>query len=183
MIAFMNQPVSKELEKKLNWLRASVLGANDGIVSIAGIVVGVAASGAETPEVLVAGVAALVAGAVSMAGGEYTSVSAQKDTEIAHGRDPKHVTAHPWSAAWSSMAAFTCGGILPLIAIAGPWTELRIPATFVSVVLALAITGLWAARVGKSSKRKSVTRNVTVSILTMTLAYAVGAVLGVTVFA
>lgn len=179
----MNQPVSRELEKKLNWLRASVLGANDGIVSIAGIVVGVAASGAETPEVLVAGVAALVAGAVSMGGGEYTSVSAQKDTEIAHGRDPQHVTAHPWSAAWSSMAAFTTGGILPLLAITGPWTELRIPATFVSVVLALAITGWWAAKVGKGSKRKSITRNVAVSILTMTLAYLVGAVLGVTVFA
>jgi vacuolar iron transporter family protein len=182
-MAIMNQPVSRELEKKLNWLRASVLGANDGIVSIAGIVVGVAASGAGTPEVLIAGVAALVAGAVSMAGGEYTSVSAQKDTEIAHGRDPQFVTAHPWSAAWSSMAAFTSGGILPLIAITGPWTDQRIPATFVSVVLALAITGWWAAKVGKGSKQKSITRNVVVSILTMGLAYLVGAVLGVTVFA
>ena len=183
MIAFMNEPVSKELEKKLNWLRASVLGANDGIVSIAGIVVGVAASGAKTPEVLVAGVAALVAGAVSMAGGEYTSVSAQKDTEIAYGRAIHQVTARPWSAAWSSMAAFTAGGVLPLVAITGPWIEYRIPATFVSVVLALAMTGLWAAQVGKGSKRKSVTRNVAVSILTMSLAYLVGAVLGVTVFA
>jgi VIT1/CCC1 family predicted Fe2+/Mn2+ transporter len=183
MIAVMNEPVSRELEKKLNWLRASVLGANDGIVSVAGIVVGVAASGAKTPEVLIAGVAALVAGAVSMAGGEYTSVSAQRDTEIAHGRNAKLVTAHPWAAAWSSMAAFTAGGILPLIAITGPWTDLRVPATFVSVVLALAITGLWAAKVGKGSKRKSVIRNVVVSILTMSLAYLVGAVLGVTVFA
>jgi VIT1/CCC1 family predicted Fe2+/Mn2+ transporter len=183
MMALMNIPVSRELEKKLNWLRASVLGANDGIVSIAGIVVGVAASGAKTPAVLVAGVAALVAGAVSMAGGEYTSVSAQKDTEIAHGRDPKHVTAHPWSAAWSSMAAFCAGGILPLIAITGPWVDFRVPATFVSVVAALAITGWWAAKVGKGSKRKSIARNVAVSVLTMTLAYLVGAVLGVTVFA
>lgn len=179
----MNQPISKELEKKLNWLRASVLGANDGIVSIAGVVVGVAASGAQTSAVLVAGVAALVAGAVSMGGGEYTSVSAQRDTEIAHGRDPQHVTAHPWSAAWSSMAAFTTGGILPLVAITGPWVQYRTPATFLSVVIALGITGLWAAKVGKGSKRKSITRNVVVSVLTMGLAYGVGAVLGVTVFA
>lgn len=183
MIATMNQQISRELEKKLNWLRASVLGANDGIVSIAGVVVGVAAAGASAGDVLIAGVAALVAGAVSMAGGEYTSVSAQRDTEIAHGRDPHHVTAHPWAAAWSSMAAFTSGGILPLVAITGPWQEVRTPATFVSVVLALAITGWWAAKVGKGSKRKSITRNVAVSVLTMSLAYGVGAVLGVTVFA
>lgn len=179
----MNQPISKELEVKLNWLRASVLGANDGIVSIAGVVVGVAASGAGTSAVLVAGVAALVAGAVSMGGGEYTSVSAQRDTEIGHGRDPEHVSAHPWAAAWSSMAAFTTGGILPLIAITGPWAEYRTPATFLSVVIALAITGWWAAKVGKGSKRKSITRNVIVSVLTMGLAYGVGALLGVTVFA
>lgn len=68
---------------KLNWLRAGVLGANDGIVSTAGLIFGVAGAGAKPDAIFVAGVAALVAGSISMAGGEYTSVSAQKDSEIA----------------------------------------------------------------------------------------------------
>lgn len=71
------------LSNRLNWLRAGVLGANDGIVSTAGIVIGVAAATAERAPVLTAGVAGLTAGAVSMALGEYVSVSAQRDTEKA----------------------------------------------------------------------------------------------------
>ena len=69
---------------KLNWLRAGVLGANDGIVSTAGLVMGVAgANPNNSSAVLIAGVAGLVAGSISMAGGEYTSVSAQRDSEKA----------------------------------------------------------------------------------------------------
>ncbi len=67
----------------IGWLRAAVLGANDGIVSTASLVVGVAASNATHTEVLVAGIAGLVAGAMSMAAGEYVSVSSQADTEEA----------------------------------------------------------------------------------------------------
>jgi VIT1/CCC1 family predicted Fe2+/Mn2+ transporter len=74
---------SGQLASKLNWLRAGVLGANDGIVSIAGIVMGVAGATAESNALLIAGLAGLVAGALSMAGGEYVSVSTQKDTEVA----------------------------------------------------------------------------------------------------
>jgi len=69
--------------ERIGWLRAAVLGANDGIVSTASLVVGVAASQAVRHEVLVAGVAGLVAGALSMAAGEYVSVSSQADTEQA----------------------------------------------------------------------------------------------------
>lgn len=69
------------LANRLNWLRAGVLGANDGIVSTAGIVVGVAAATAERAPVFTAGIAGLAAGAVSMALGEYVSVSTQRDTE------------------------------------------------------------------------------------------------------
>ncbi|MYR07488.1 VIT family protein [Gordonia sp. SID5947] len=69
------------LANRLNWLRAGVLGANDGIVSTAGIVVGVAAATAERAPIFTAGVAGLAAGAVSMALGEYVSVSTQRDTE------------------------------------------------------------------------------------------------------
>ena len=68
---------------RIGWLRAAVLGANDGIVSTASLVVGVAAAEATRTEVLVAGVAGLVAGALSMAAGEYVSVSSQADTERA----------------------------------------------------------------------------------------------------
>ena len=67
----------------IGWLRAAVLGANDGIVSTASLIVGVAAAAASPSEVLVAGVAALVAGAMSMAAGEYVSVSSQADAEKA----------------------------------------------------------------------------------------------------
>ncbi|MFZ3126753.1 MAG: VIT family protein [Rhodoferax sp.] len=68
---------------RIGWLRAAVLGANDGIVSTASLVLGVAAAGADRSAILVAGVAGLVAGAMSMAAGEYVSVSSQADTERA----------------------------------------------------------------------------------------------------
>lgn len=73
----------KHRTERIGWLRAAVLGANDGIVSTASLVVGVAAAHASHSEVLVAGVAGLVAGAMSMAAGEYVSVSSQADTEKA----------------------------------------------------------------------------------------------------
>lgn len=68
---------------RVGWLRAAVLGANDGVVSVASLVVGVAASGAPRPTILLTGIAGLVAGAMSMAAGEYVSVSSQSDTEEA----------------------------------------------------------------------------------------------------
>lgn len=71
------------LVSRIGWLRAAVLGANDGIVSTASLIVGVAAASTVTSEVLIAGVAGLVAGAMSMAAGEYVSVSSQSDTEQA----------------------------------------------------------------------------------------------------
>ena len=77
------EPHSKKSGQKLNWLRASVLGANDGIVSIASIVVGVAGASNSSGFILTAGVAGLVAGALSMGVGEYVSVSTQRDTEKA----------------------------------------------------------------------------------------------------
>jgi vacuolar iron transporter family protein len=77
------EPHVGSLSSRLNWLRAGVLGANDGIVSTAGLVVGVAAATTDASAIATAGVAGLVAGAVSMALGEYVSVSAQRDTEQA----------------------------------------------------------------------------------------------------
>lgn len=90
--------VERHKTHRIGWLRAAVLGANDGIVSTASLVLGVAASGAGSRSILVAGVAGLVAGAMSMAAGEYVSVSSQADTERADldrerqelAADPKH---------------------------------------------------------------------------------------------
>jgi len=75
--------IERHRTERIGWLRAAVLGANDGIVSTASLVVGVAAAHATSSDILVAGVAGLVAGAMSMAAGEYVSVSSQADTEEA----------------------------------------------------------------------------------------------------
>jgi len=81
---------------RIGWLRAAVLGANDGIVSTASLVLGVAAAGASSRTILVAGVAGLVAGAMSMAAGEYVSVSSQADTERADlDRESKELATNP----------------------------------------------------------------------------------------
>ena len=78
-----DEPHDEGMHGRLNWLRASVLGANDGIVSTAGIVMGAAGATSDRTTILVAGVAGLVAGALSMAAGEYVSVSTQRDSEQA----------------------------------------------------------------------------------------------------
>lgn len=78
-----DEPHSRGLANRLNWLRAGVLGANDGIVSVAAIAVGVAGTTSQLGPILAASVAGLVGGAISMALGEYVSVSSQRDTEHA----------------------------------------------------------------------------------------------------
>jgi VIT1/CCC1 family predicted Fe2+/Mn2+ transporter len=217
---------------KLNWLRAGVLGANDGIMSTSGLVLGVAASpGVTSGTILVAGVAAVVAGSISMAGGEYTSVSAQRDSEKAalqverdelatnpegelrelawfyeqKGMSPKlaikvaeeltskdalkaHAEAElgidsdhhvsPMQAALSSFVAFAVGGMLPLLAVAGPWTEYRIQATVGSVVVALILTGYVGAKIGGAKSGRGILRNLIVSSMTMGITYLIGHLVG-----
>jgi len=88
--------IERHRTHRIGWLRAAVLGANDGIVSTASLVLGVAAAGADSKSILVAGVAGLVAGAMSMAAGEYVSVSSQADTESADlERERKELAADP----------------------------------------------------------------------------------------
>lgn len=90
--------IERHRTHRIGWLRAAVLGANDGIVSTASLILGVAAAGASPKSILIAGIAGLVAGAMSMAAGEYVSVSSQADTERADldkerkelAADPKH---------------------------------------------------------------------------------------------
>lgn len=216
---------------RLNWLRAGVLGANDGIISTAGLVVGVAGATADSRTLLVVGMAGLVAGALSMAGGEYVSVSTQRDTEraalhqeaqelaempheeldeltdfllqqglgpelarqaaeqlterdalVAHARlelgiDPD-VPTNPWHAAWASLVAFTVGALLPLLAIVLPPPAWRIPVTWMAVTLALVLTGIVSAGLGRAPALRAVVRNVIVGTLAMGLTFAVGTLLG-----
>lgn len=224
----------RALARKLNWLRAGVLGANDGIVSTAGIVMGVAGATVESGPILIAGIASLVAGSISMAGGEYASVSAQRDSEMAAlekerkeleenpqgeleelavyyqnrgisrslamdvakeltAKDPirahaeaelgisadEHVS--PTAAAIASFFAFALGSVLPIVAISGPWIDIREVATVTAVVIALALTGYVGAKIGKAKPFRAVVRNVVVSLLTMGIAYAIGGALGVAV--
>lgn len=102
---------------RTGWLRAAVLGANDGIVSTASLVLGVAAAGAQTQGVLVAGVAGLVAGAMSMAAGEYVSVSSQSDTERADlARESRELAANPAQEHAELVAIYVKRGLDPALA-------------------------------------------------------------------
>ena len=218
------------LAGKLNWLRAGVLGANDGIVSVAAIVVGVAGATTSTGAIATAGVAGLVGGAVSMALGEYVSVSSQSDsqkaliekerqellddptaeleelTRLYEGRGLSRETAEtvaqelterdalqahlamelnidegdvasPWHAAGASAIAFLSGAILPVLAILLPPAGLRIPITFVAVLIALAVTGALGARIGGGSKRRATVRVVVGGAIALAATYAIGTLL------
>ena len=204
----------------LNSLRAAVLGANDGIVSVAGIVVGVAGATSSKTAIFTAGLAGLAAGALSMAAGEYVSVSSQRDTErvmldkekaelrdypkeelqelqelyeakglskrtagivakeltakdvfAAHadaelGIDPNDLT-NPWQAALASAGSFLVGAVIPLIAIVAFPASIRIPFTFLSVLLALTLTGLLSARASEANKVNATLRVVIGGALAM----------------
>lgn len=216
---------------RLNWLRAGVLGANDGIVSIAGLVVGVAGATASRGSIFTIGAAGLAAGAVSMALGEYVSVSSQRDSEhallakerrellespeselielvgiyrkkglsaqtaqqvaeeltaidpfAAHvdaelGIDPYALT-NAWHAAAASVIAFTVGGLLPLVAILLPPISARVPATFVAVLIALAITGSVSARIGGARRTRAILRNVIGGALGLSITFGIGTLIG-----
>lgn len=173
--------VNNELDKRLNWLRAAVLGANDGIVSVAGVLMGVVGAGVGATEVLIAGVAATVAGAFSMGGGEYVSVSAQKDTELSHGRSGGEVTANPLQAALSSFLAFTAGAVLPMLSVILFPSNLQVAAILIGVAASLTITGVLAAKAGNSNPLKGALRIVGVSVITMAVSYLIGIAFGVAV--
>ncbi|MFN8075979.1 MAG: VIT family protein [Kineosporiaceae bacterium] len=225
------EPHGGDVGSLLNRLRAAVLGANDGIVSVAGLVVGVAGATTERSTLLTAGVAGVVAGALSMAGGEYVSVSTQRDTERsllakerwelehlpeeelaelaelyegkglppdlarevavaltrhdalgAHaeaelGIDPEALTS-PWAAAGASFVAFIGGALLPLLAITLPPAPARVATCVLAVVVALALTGFWGARLGHAPIRAAIVRNVAVGVAGMAVTYGVGTLAG-----
>ena len=103
---------------RIGWLRAAVLGANDGIVSTASLIIGVAAAAAAPPQILVAGIAGLVAGAMSMAAGEYVSVSSQSDTETADlAREKQELLDDPEAELHELAAIYVERGLTPELAL------------------------------------------------------------------
>ncbi len=181
MAATADGPSSFEnlsISARLNLLRAGVLGANDGIVSVAGVVVGVAATTSSVPVLATAGGAALVAGALSMAAGEYVSVSTQRDTEKELGYAGRDLT-NPWQAAIASVLSFAIGGLLPVSAALLTPTTTRVPVTFVAVVIALITTGWTSATLGKAPRPRAVFRTVVGGVLAMSVTYGIGSAVGV----
>lgn len=109
--------VERHAVSRIGWLRAAVLGANDGIISTASLIVGVAAAKASSGDVLLAGVAGLVAGAMSMAAGEYVSVSSQSDTERADiARETKELREDPEAELNELTGIYAARGLAPELA-------------------------------------------------------------------
>lgn len=217
-----------------NWLRAAVLGANDGIISISSLAIGVAAASATREPIVLATVAGLVAGALSMAAGEYVSVSSQTDTEKAdierevkelkdmpeqelqilaqiyerrglkketawqvaieltekdalgtHVRDELGINeisqANPILAAMASGAAFTMGGVLPLLVILFASVKSMEYWLYGFTLIFLIVLGTIAAKTGGSNIKKAVWRIAIWGTIAMGLSALVGYLFGVNV--
>lgn len=175
--------VSRYLTRKFdasraNWLRAGVLGANDGIISVAGLLIGVAAASTSAQALLLAALAAWAAGTVSMALGEYVSVSAQRDSEraadIPHGQQ-----VNPYMAAGSSALSFTAGSILPLLAVGFSTVTGRVPILVAAVIVALLGTGTISSRLGDVPLVRPTARIVAGGVVALAVTYGIGRLAGV----
>lgn len=227
----VHEPHAAGVSRRLNWLRAGVLGANDGLVSTAGLVVGVAGATADKHTLFISGMAGMLAGSLSMAVGEYVSVSTQRDTEralialetreleeqpeaelteladlyrakglspdLSHrvareltaknalgahldielGIDPDELT-NPWHAAFASFAAFLVGAAIPLLAILLSPASVRLPVTWVAVLIGMAFTGGVSAHLGGAPKIPAITRNLVGGAIVMAITYTVGRLIG-----
>lgn len=217
-----------------NWLRAAVLGANDGIISVASLAIGIATASSSRDPILLATVASMVAGALSMAAGEYVSVSSQTDIEkadikreakeleempelelqmlakiyeerglkketallvakemtehdalSAHIRDELGITdinqANPIQAALASGAAFTAGGLLPLLVVLFAPMEYLEYSLYGFTIISLIILGAVSAKTGGAKPLKSIIRIVIWGTIAMLLSALVGYIFGVNV--
>jgi len=211
----------------LGWLRAAVLGANDGIISTASLMMGIATAQTSTQSVFIAGIAGLVAGAASMAAGEYVSVRSQADTEAAdlaretqelksqpeaelrelteiyvtrglnrelalqvaealtahnalaaHARDELGIVdflqARPMQAALTSAATFAAGAVIPLLVVMFAPAAFIIPLIVIVSLLALALLGGLAAKVGGAKQWQGALRVCVWGAIAMTLTGTVG---------
>ena len=169
------QHVEPGTSERLNRLRAAVLGANDGIVSTAAVVVGVAGATANQTTIAMSGLAAVVG--VSMALGEYVSVSSQRDSERSMGF-AEHQQVNPWSAGIASFLSFILGAVLPFVtAILAP-ESVRIVSIFAVTLVALALTGALSAKLGDSPVLRPVLRIVVGGTLGLAMTFAVGSLFG-----
>ncbi len=150
------EPHHNGIGNKLNWLRAGVLGANDGIVSVAGIVVGVAAATADRGPIFTAGIAGLAAGALSMALGEYVSVSTQRDTEKALlKKERRELDTQPDAELEELTALYEAKGLSPATArtVAEELTDHDVFAAHVDIELGIdpeELTNPWQAAISSA---------------------------------
>ncbi|XP_010428749.1 PREDICTED: vacuolar iron transporter homolog 2 [Camelina sativa] len=164
-----NMDIEKEsttfdYSKRSQWLRAAVLGANDGLVSTASLMMGVGAVKHDVKAMILSGFAGMVAGACSMAIGEFVSVYSQYDIELAqmerdNGEIEKEKLPSPIQAAAASALAFSAGAIVPLLAAAFVKEyKMRIVAVVVAVTVALMVFGWLGAALGKAPAVRSSAR-------------------------
>ena len=219
------------LAQRNNLIRAAVMGANDGILSVSGVVIGVAGATTNSFAIFIAGFAGALAGTVSMAMGEYVSVHSQNDAQVKaeetqaqalktdyatefafvqqkymnqgistdlaaqatremmakdalgttvrerHGFTLHHEVS-AIGAAVASMIAFPLGSVLPMLAITLLPPHVRVPATAVAVLIALAFTGYAAAHLSGANERRATVRNVVAGIFTMIVTYLIGSLIG-----
>ncbi|WP_293819371.1 VIT1/CCC1 transporter family protein [uncultured Corynebacterium sp.] len=157
--------------ESLNRLRAAVLGANDGIVSTAAVLVGVAGATSNPQTIAMSGLAAVIGGAVSMALGEYVSVSSQRDSERAMGMSQ---LVNPWSAGIASFISFILGAALPFAAALFAPVAVIFGVTFV----ALALTGALSAHLSNVPKTRAMLRIVIGGMAALAVTFAVGSIFG-----
>ncbi|MCE1271729.1 MAG: VIT family protein [Acinetobacter sp.] len=219
--------------QRSGWLRAAVLGANDGIISVTSLIMGMAASGASSQTLLVTCIAGLISGATSMAAGEYISVKSQEDieksdlrfeateleknphaelkelTEIyisrglkpelahevatqltehdalgAHARDEigihENTAANPIQAALSSAASFSCGAVLPMLAILLSPSSWVARSVLITGIISLALLGALSSYFARTSMLKGSLRITLWGILAMAFSSWVGSLFHVT---
>ena len=170
----MRAPTTKpevHLSHRSNWLRAAVLGANDGILSTSSLILGVAAAGASRSASVTAGIAGLVAA-------ELTA----RDALQAHARDELGLAAdrlaRPLQAASASALSFSAGAALPLLAVALATASTRVTATVLVTLLALALLGDAGARLGGAPRGPATVRVVLWGAVAMAVTAAIGALVG-----
>ncbi|CAH8253043.1 unnamed protein product [Arabidopsis lyrata] len=181
----MDQEKAFDYSKRAQWLRAAVLGANDGLVSTASLMMGVGAVKQDVKVMILSGFAGLVAGACSMAIGEFVSVYSQYDIEVAQmkrengGQVEKEKLPSPMQAAAASALAFSLGAIVPLMAAAFVKDyHVRIGAIVAAVTLALVMFGWLGAVLGKAPVFKSSARVLIGGWLAMAVTFGLTKLIG-----
>lgn len=176
---------------RLNVLRASILGANDGIISVSGIVLGAAGANMDSRTLLVSGVSGMLAGVCSMAGGEWMSVSTQHDLQekaleqqggIVDNGHGDHVQLRkkdllmPVHAAITSFVSFILGALIPLIAITQSSDNWRVINTAIAMVISLCLNAFVSSSGTRISTRKTILRNVIIGTFTILVTFILGSV-------